>query len=789
MLEELRAAARAVVRRRALAVTVVLTLSVAIGAAAAVFAVVDAVLLKPLPYPGADRLTAVYESNAAQGQHASLVAPVRLEEWNSRTRAFDGLAGSYFENVTETSGPIPERVAAMRTSRRFFTVLGTPAALGRTTTDEEERFGGPAVVVISDGFWRARLNADPSAIGRQLVLAGSPRTIVGVMPRSFRYPTAATDAWIPAQRPAGLLSARQARFYTAVGRLKPQVTADQARDDLASIQQRLGVEFPQTDAGWSARVVALKDDKTGDISRSLWLTFGAVVLVLLAACGNIASLLLAAASRREHEVAIRVALGAERRRVLRQLLLEGLVLSVMGCAGGLLLAAWSLQAGGAAASGFAEFSDIAIDARVVIFTMATGLLATTGFALVPALQITRRRVSGALAQGPRTVAGGRQRLQRALVAAQIAVAVVLLVGSGLLIRTFIRLQQTPPGFDPADVLTFRISAAWGERPEAVANRQLRTLEHLRGAPGVLSVGLATTLPAAADSPPNEFVIQGRPSTERSLAVARQVSAGYFATLRVPLLEGHICSDTTNAPTPSRVVVSKAFADKFFHGETAVGHRIVQRFPSEIVGVVGDVRERSLLTPPEPVIYLCGLMPYWPDPYYLVRTDPSNAASLASLRQVVKGLEPGRAVYDAVPLTTRLAETLSQRRLATALLGIFAAATLMLSVLGVYGMLAQFVSERRREIGLRMALGARAGQIVTHILGYASITVAAGIAAGAGLAYAAGKLMAALVYGVSVHDPAAMAGGPLLLLVIAVVATALPLRDALRIEPRESLRGE
>ncbi len=338
MLHAWRTAVRSIARRSSLALTIVVTLALGIGANAAIFSVIDAVLLKPLPFPAADRLVRLYEAPEARPESTSLVAPVRLEEWNRSTRSFDGLAGSYFENMTETSGPLPERLAARRTSPRFFAVFGVPAAIGRTTSPAEETFGGPAVLVISHGFWHERFGGDAAVVGRALTVGGRARTIVGVMPPSFRYPDAETQAWIPAQMHAGLLSARKARFYTAVGRLKAGVTPEAAEADLNAIQRRLGEAFPETDRGWMSGVVALKEEQVGGLRRSLWLLFVAVGLVLFAACSNVACLLLADEARREHELAVRFALGAPRRTIVTQLVREGLVLAGAGALGGLFIA-------------------------------------------------------------------------------------------------------------------------------------------------------------------------------------------------------------------------------------------------------------------------------------------------------------------------------------------------------------------------------------------------------------------------------------------------------------------
>jgi predicted permease len=787
MLHSWRTAVRSVARRRSLALTVAVTLALGIGANAAIFSAIDAVLLKPLPFPAPDRLMRLHEVPEARPESPSLVAPVRLEEWNRLTRSFDGLAGSYFENMTETSGPLPERLAAMRTSARFFAVLGVPAALGRTTSPAEEIHGGPAVAVISHAYWRERFGSDPAIVGRALVVSGRSRTIVGVMPPAFRYPDDATQAWIPAQMQAGLLSARQARFYTAVGRLKAGVAPEAAQAELSVIQKRLGEAFPPTDRGWLAGVVPLKEEQVGGLRRSLWLLFGAVALVLLAACSNVACLQLADGARREHELAVRFALGAPRRVVVRQLLREGVVLAAAGAVGGLLVARAAIGLLRTAAIELPPSAELVLDARLLAFTLSLGLATTILFALLPALRATRRDVADRLARGGRSHVGRGQRLQRALVTLQIAVAVVLLAGSALLLRSFAQLQRVSPGFDPEGVLAFRMSASWGESPESVAARQLRTLDRLRDVPGVTAASISNVLPGRAGYPPGEFTIAGRGGDETLLALNRQVSAGYFAAMRIPLLEGEICRDDPRLDAPRTTVVNRAFADRFFPAEPAIGRTLGDR--RRIVGIVGDAREQGLATLPSPTLYNCGLLPYWPDPFFVVRTDPTRGVTMPDVRRALKEIEPGRAVYAASTLTDTIAASLGQRRLGTIALGLFAAMALGLVAVGVYGMLAQHVAQRRREIGLRTALGARPLQLMTEIARYSSRVTLAGLALGLGGALAATGSMTSLVFGLSPRDPWTYVMVSLVIIGIAAGATIVPVSRAVRVDPVKTLREE
>jgi putative ABC transport system permease protein len=793
MRDQLRSASRSLLHRPALAAAVIATLTLGIGANSAIFSAVDAVLLEPLPFPNPDRLVSVYESNLARRQSTQLVAPGRLEEWNRMNQTFLGLAASYFENMTETSRELPERVEAMRVSPRFFAVLGVPATIGRTLNPEEELFGGPRAAVLSDLFWRKRFDANPLAVGQSLTLGGASYTIVGVMPPSFRYPKPTTEVWLPTQAPEMFLKARGARLYTAIGRLKPGVTPEQGQADLSAVEARLAVQYPQTDAGWAAAVVPLKEEQVGGVRRSLWLLLGAVLLVLLAACGNVACLMLADATRREHEIAVRFALGASRTRVVAQLVLEGGMLALAGSLLGLLVAHWGLDLLRTMATQLPRADELGIDARIVIFTLIVGVMTTVLFALAPALQATRSAVASRLSHGGRGQIGGRQRLQRVLVATQVALAIVLLAGAGLLVRSFSRLQQVSPGFDPTGVLTFRVSSQWTESTTATMSRHLRTMERLNKVPGIVSSAFSIVLPAGADFPPIEFTIAGRDAREHLFSTARSVSAAYFSTLRIPVLQGAVCRDDPAKPF-RQVVVTRAWADRFFPGESPIGHFIEPlslsgQPPQEIIAVVGDVRENGLMKEPPALMYGCGLQPYWPDPFFLVRTDPARHVSVQAIREALREIEPNRAMYSVRLLTDTLTESVSQQRLNTVLLVLFAATALLLAAVGLYGVMSQFVSARRREIGVRMALGATPAAILSTIASQAATVTGVGIVIGIGGALALARSMATLVFGVSTRDPITFASVPLVLAVVAAIATFVPARRAARVDPMLALRDD
>jgi putative ABC transport system permease protein len=787
VLQQLRIIVRGFRRRRGTAAAIVATLAICIGANAAIFSIVDALLLKPLPYPDPDSVVAVHETNLRQHEADGLVAPVRVADWARASRSFVAIAGCYFENMTDTSAPLPERVEAMRVSPGFLGLFGTTPLIGRVFTADEERQVAP-VAVVSEAFWMRRFNRDPQAVGRHLELGPRSYTIVGVMPASFRAPDATTEVWAPMPP---LTQSREARILATFGRLQPGVGPAAAQAELAAIQLDLGRTYPETDAGWGARVTPLKEEQVGAVRRSLWLLFGAVALVLVAACGNVACLLLADATRRSHEISVRLALGSGRTMLVRHLCAEGVLLAGCGAALGLLVAAQGMQFIRAAAPQLPRLAEVGFNARIVGFTIALAAATTVLFSLVPALQATGVDVADRLALGGRGATAGRMALQRALVAAQVALAVVLLTAAGLLVRSFDRLQRVSPGFSAANVLAFRISAQWSERPQAVAARQLRTLERLRAVPGVTAAAIGTVLPAGATFTPEEFTIVGRPAAEARFAERRGVSAEYFRALQVPLLQGESCRDDPSALQPSAVLVNRRFAERFFGSTNPIGHQIASQSrmarPTEIVGVVGDVRERGLASEAGPMIYFCGLLPYWPDPRYLVRIDDPRRISMSAIREAVREIEPSRAVYAARPLEEFLADSIAQPRLNAILLSLFAWTTLLLAAMGLYGVLSQAVASRRREIGIRMALGARPARIVASVAAHAAVVTAAGLGVGIASAAALARLMAGFVFDLAPTDPLTFAAAPALLAIVAAVAAIVPARRAAAVDPMSALR--
>lgn len=774
--------------------TVILTLALGIGANSAVFSAIDAILLKPLPFPDADELMRVDQYNPKTSSPLHLVAPVRLEDWNRLNSTFQALTGYYSEDVSESTGPLPERITRAWVSPRFFEVWAVAPVLGREFTPDEETLNGPAAVLISDRFWRRRFNGDPNIVGKNLRLDGHLTPVVGVMPPSFLFPNREADLWCPI--PAGLSygEARQNNWFVVIGRLKPGVTVAQARANLATVQAQLGHQFPKTDAELSVGIEPLKETTIGDSRRSLWLLFGSVTLLLFIACTNIVALLLSRSAQRQHEISVRFSLGAPRSALIAQLLTETFLLALIGSGLGLFLAAAASDIFRSLAAQLPRVEEIRLDARIVLYSLACSVVVTLLCGLVPAVRGTRRSLSASLAQTSRSQVSGRNPLQWVLVGIQVALAVTLLAGAGLLLRSFQQLGRVSPGFDATHLLTFELSMNWGETGDMKKLRQLtdRLLETLRATPGVDAATISVGVPGVPFRYQTELkLIEGRAATEpKIVAENRFVSASYFAAMRIPMLTGEVCRETDGPPN---VVVNRAFADAYFPGARVIGHHVQSlnlgySGAAEISGISGDVRETGLDHLPVPTVYWCAPVAE-PGTFFLVRTRNAPMTMAETIRRQIHDIEPQRSVYNFAPLEQHFSDALAENRLRTILLTFFAATALSLACLGLYGTLSYSVNVRRREVGLRLALGALRGQIVRQFLWQGLAVCSAGCLAGWALAASSTRLLAGLLYGVSPSDVPTLSTVIFLVLVVAAAASFVPAVRASRVEPMHVLRDE
>jgi putative ABC transport system permease protein len=773
---------------------VILTLALGIGANSAVFSAINAVLLRPLPFPHADELMLLQQRNNTQRDPISFVAPLRLEDWNRLNSSFRAITGYYTEDVSETSSALPEKVTRAFVAPRFLQVWGVAPALGRDFTAEELKYGGPDAALISDSFWRRRFHGDPHAVGQSLRIGKEAITIAGVMPASFRFPVRDTELWSPVPVDGPYAQSRDSTWYTVVGRLKPGVSMAQAQADMATVQNQLGKQYPKPDADLSVAVAALKEDTVNGVRRSLWMLFGSVTLLLMIACTNITALLLARTTDREHEIAVRYSLGASRRILIAQLLTETFLLSAIGSALGLLLAAGGAALFRAWAVNLPRVQEIGLDWRIAGYSLFCALAVTFVCGLLPALRATRD-LSESLAQHTRAQVSARHPMQWTLVGVQVALAVTLLFGAGLLLRSFQELARVSPGFDPYRVLTLHISASYGETADmkGLTQRIDRILDTLRAVPGVEAAATTSTLPGVPDHYQTEVkVVEGEQDPNRKvIANGRYISPGYFSVMRLPVLEGEPCPEDSNT---TNFVVNRSFAASYLAQGAAIGHHLVVgagtafSATGEIRGVVQDAREQGLNSEPMPTVYWC-MSAAGPDPYFLVRTRGEPAAMGETLRRTIHQIEPNRAVFGVMPLEEHLSDAYAENRLRTILLSFFALTAVSLACVGLYGTLSYFVTVRRREIGLRLALGAVRRQIAVRYLLQGLRVAAIGCACGLGLAALMGRLLSGMLFGVSSFDAVTVAAVILLVLMVAGLAALIPAIRASSTDPLNVLREQ
>jgi putative ABC transport system permease protein len=618
--------------------------------------------------------------------------------------------------------------------------------------------------------------------------------IVGVLPASFSFPERDVDIWFPVPPDSPEAQNREATWYRVVGRLKPGVSVAQAQANLAAVQAQLGRAYPKSDGDLTVTVQPLKDATVGEARNSLWLLFGAVSLLLLIACTNIVALLLARAAQRQHEIAVRFSLGAPRRVLVMQLLTEVFVLALAGAGLGLLLAGAASKIFGALAANLPRVGEIGVDWRIVAYSLVCSVVTTLACGLLPAIRGTQKGSAELLAQAGRTQVSGRNRLQWLMVGVQVALAVTLLSGAGLLVRSFQELGRVSPGFQMDHILTFHVSASWGETADmpGLSQRIERMLEGLRNVPGAEEAATSASIPGVPGKYETELkILEGEQDPNRKiLAESRFVSPSYFATMRIPLLSGEICRDDYKA---IQAMVNRSFANAYLHGGDGAGDHVEfvgSNFikGGELRGVVGDAREMGLNHEPVPTVYWCLAAPE-PDPNYLVRTAGDPMAMARTLRGKIHEMEPGRSVFEMAPLTDDLDDAFAENRMRTVLLALFALTAVALACVGLYGTLSYSVNVRRREVGLRLALGAVRGQIVKQFLALGLGVAAIGCAVGWGLAAMFGHVLVGMLYGVSPTDVATLVGVTVLVLIVATVASLVPAMRASRVEPMQVLREE
>jgi putative ABC transport system permease protein len=799
LLQDMRHGARILLRSPGFALVAVLALAIGIGANTALFSVLNTLLLQRLPYQDAERLAIVWEHNLPRDKKKNVVSPGNYLHWREMNQVFTDIAAVSPAFPTSLTGVgDPEELHVQLVSAQFFAIIGVNPALGRAFTVEEDR-PRSGVVIISDRLWRTRFNGDPSILNRAITLDSQPRTVVGVMPRRFSFLDKTVDVWFPVGLPPDARTPR-GRWLGVVGRLKPGVTFERADADMKRVHAELTRQFPAFNTGWTAMVVPIREQLTGEVRPALFVLLGAVAFVLLIACANVANLLLARATTRQRELAVRAALGAGRARLVRQLMAESLVLATAGGAAGLLLAWWALQLLRTAVAErlpIARLELVGIDLRVLGFTIAASLISGLIFGLIPALTSAGSSLTDALKEGGRTASAGRgTRTRSAFVVLEVALALVLLVGAGLLLRSFLRLLNVDPGFNPQQTVTMRVSLPSARYDNARSGRFFETLfDRIDGLPGVSAAGAISFLPLHGLGSATSYVVVGKPTPpmgQEPVTDVRVVTHDYFKAMGIPLLRGRLFDERRATDAVNHVVINDVMARQQWPGEDPIGKRIqvswTGRIEDEVIGVVGDVQHASLDAQAKATIY----WPYMRSPYSSM-TVVVRAAEARSLVSSVIGLvreqDPDLVVADVKTMEEVVSDSVAERRLTMTLLIVFAGAALVLAAVGIYGVIAYSVTQRTQEIGIRMALGATHGRVLAMVVGQALILAGLGVALGGGGALLLTRLMSGLLFGVKPADPltfGTVAGG---LVLVAAAASYLPAWRATRVDPVVALRAE
>jgi putative ABC transport system permease protein len=806
MIQDIRYAVRTMLANPGFAVVAVLALALGIGPNSAIFSMVSAVLLRPLPIRDADRVVSLWETTAKIDLPLIVVSEANYLDWKRQSRSFEKTGTAYAlpeYGVNVVVGREPERIPAGKASAAFFDIIGMKPLLGREFTPEEDLPGGPGAALVSEGFWRSKLHGDPSAIGRRLTIDGLPRTVVGVLPSEKAMFLGRIDVWTPmAMDPNSTQRTNHNRAVFA--RLKPGVTLAQAQAEMTGIAQRLARQYPAADEGWGVRIVPMNRLVTGLLGPPLMILLAAVGLLLLLACANVANLLLARAASRQREIAIRAALGAGRLRIVRQLLTESVILSLLGGACGLLLAQWSIGVlRGSMPDALPRMQQMSIDGRVLAFTFAVSLLTGILFGAAPAIRTSKADdLNEALrASGRSLVGGGTQRIRDGLVVAEIALALVLAVAAGLLSHSFIRLMSVDPGLRTKDLLTMQLSVPTARYPEAEKRARFfrNVVERVQALPGVESAGAISFLPfrqtfLTTRIEVDPFRVPGQPVPREGyepLADLRVITPGFFAAIGIPLHQGRDFDRRDTGSAPRVIIINEAMARRHLPGGNPVGKRL-QLKPwdepaREIAGVVADVKLYGLDQEVAPAVFV----PYaqMPNEFMslVVHSGSDPGALAAAIRREVLSLDAEQPIADVRPMRDVVADSTILRRVAMGLIGVFAVLALVLATVGTYGLTVYSVSQRTHEIGLRMALGAQDTDVLRHIVGRGAILAGIGVALGTAGALGVARILKGFLFGITSNDPLVLLGIPAALLMIAVLASYLPARRALRVDPMEALR--
>lgn len=807
-LQDIRYGFRMLIKRPSFTIIVVLTLALGIGANTTIFSAVDAVLLNPLPYQDPDRLVAVWETNkqlSPEMWDRNEVAMGNFRDFRSRNQVFDQLGSLFYTDVNLTGAGEPERIKSCVVTTNFFQVLGIQPRIGRSFLPEEETPGTPRVVILSSELWEKLFGSDPNLTNKTLTINGNPTAVIGVMPPGFdlQFPTnMRVDMWLP-MRIAPDNADRNEHFLYALARLKPGISRDQAQSEMNLIATQLQQQYPETNAQKGVNIVSLRKQLVGKVESYLYLLFGAVVFVLMIACANVAGLLLARVTARHKEVAVRIALGASRWRIIRQLLTESIILSVLSGVLGLLFAYAGIKLLVALTPpDVPRLHEVGLHIPVFLWTLMISILTGVLFGLAPALQASRPDLNDALKKSAGRNQGGFQRggLRNPLIVSEVALALLLSVGAGLMIRSFVRLQQVSPGFEANNLLTMNIALPRQKyREPQQANAFFDQLaERIKTVPGVKSVGGVDPLPFSNSNVTTSFVIEGAPAiplADRPSVGERAVTPTYFETMGIPLLKGRSFTAQDRDNTPQVIIVNEAVASRYWPNQDAIGKRLgfeddlSKQSWREIVGVVGNVKHKGLEAEEKPEVYF----PYQQLPKnfmsVVVRTSSDPVSMIPAVRSQVFTIDKDQPAFDIMTMDQRLAKSVATSRFVMLLLGTFSVLALGLAALGLYGAMAYLVSQRTPEIGLRMALGARRIDVFKLVIGKGMRLVLIGMAIGLVASLALTRVMGSLLFEVTPTDALTFVIVSGVLLTVALLACYIPARRATNVDPLTSLRYE
>jgi predicted permease len=785
----------------AFTITAIVTLALGIGANAAIFSVVNSVLLRPLPLPHAEQLLKVYSANRSAGNLQASVSPLDLDDWRAQRSVLADIGGFWYSEggsgVDLSGDGDPQRLSAVFITPGFFSTLEVGAAEGRLPREDElVRGGNDKVVVLSYGFWQRQYGSSRSVLGTNVTLQGAPYQVIGVMPRAFAYPSEQVDAYIPYSTITDdmIPHIRPVRILDAIARMKPGVSIAAAHAELNTIASRLAAQYPE-DASWGATtIVPLRDDITGNVRTALLVLLGAVAFVLVMGCVNVASLLLARASAREREIAVRAALGAGRGRIIRQLLTESVVLALAGGVAGIAVARAGVGALLALSAGqLPRGAEVHIDGAVLLFALAISLVTGLLFGLVPAIHASRTALQGTLREAGRGVAGGARRLRSALVIAEVALAVVLVVGAGLMTRSFMQLMKVDPGFRSDHLLAVNFTISTTRHSNGWLQYYHDVIEKARTVPGVISVGATKDAPLHGNGERDSFTPPGyvaRAGEDPPTSRMMHISDGYFQTIGARIIAGREFAPTDRADGPSVIMINEAFAKHWFPGENPVGKSVgIYPASAQIIGVVADIRQSSLAEPARETIYQDNMMNGRVKVALIARTAGEPLTMARKLREAIWSVDKEQPITSIETFDDVVSESMARPRLLTVLLGSFGALGLILGALGIYGVLAYLVNERQREIGVRIALGAPASSVLWMFVGRGLALTAAGVGIGIGGALLLTRFMSGVLYGVKPTDPVTFAGVGTILIGVAALASWLPARRAARLDPVAALRSD